>query len=158
MWDIGCYPIHTSRFAFGEEPTRVISLIDRDPELKIDRLGSVILDYPSGQCIFTVSTQLVAYQKMIFFGDQKRLTVEIPFNAPNDRQCNIYLNDGDLFESNKQQLSFDVCDQYQVQGTEFSNAIIQDSEVPVPLEDAYNNAAVIEAVFESEKRGNWIEI
>ena len=158
MWDIGCYPIHTSRFAFGEEPNRVISLIDRDPELKIDRLGSVILDYPSGQCVFTVSTQLVAYQKMIFFGEAKRLTIEIPFNAPNDRKCNIYLNDGDLFESNRQQLSFDVCDQYQVQGQRFSEAIIQDSEVPVPLEDAHKNTAVIEAVFESEKAGKWIEL
>ena len=158
MWDIGCYPIHTSRFAFGEEPNRVISLIDRDPELKIDRLGSVILDYPSGQCVFTVSTQLVAYQKMIFFGEAKRLTIEIPFNAPNDRKCNIYLNDGDLFESDRQQLSFDVCDQYRIQVQRFSEAIIQDSEVPVPLEDAHKNTAVIEAVFESEKAGKWIEL
>jgi len=158
MWDIGCYPIHTSRFVFGEEPKRVISLVERDPDLKIDRLGSVILDFPSGQCIFTVSTQLVAYQKMMFFGTEKRLGIEVPFNAPNDRECNIYVTDGDLFESNKQQISFEICDQYQIQGERFSEAIIHNSEVPVSLEDAIKNTAVIEAVFDSEKAGTWIEL
>lgn len=61
IWDIGCYPVNTSRFLFGEEPRRVISLIDRDPEMKIDRLASVILDFPSGQATLTSSTQLAKY-------------------------------------------------------------------------------------------------
>src|SRR5271154_6243895 len=49
LMDIGCYPITTSRFVFREEPVRVMGLIERDPELKIDRLTSAILDFPSGQ-------------------------------------------------------------------------------------------------------------
>ncbi len=158
MWDIGCYPIHTSRFAFGEEPLRVLSLIDRDPKLKIDRLGSIILDYPSGQCVFTVSTQLVAYQKMMFFGEERKLEMEIPFNAPNDRKSRIFLDDGDLFLTNRKEILFDVCDQYKVQGEVFSEAIISDLDVPVSLEDAYKNTSVIEAIFESEKNRTWIEI
>lgn len=158
MWDIGCYPIHTSRFAFGEEPRRVLSLIDRDPKLKIDRLASIILDYPSGQCIFTVSTQLVAHQRMMFFGEDKKLEIEIPFNAPNDRTCKVYLGDGDLFQTDRKEISFEICDQYQVQGEVFSEAIISDIDVPVSLEDAYKNTSVIEAIFESEKCGGWVEI
>ena len=158
MWDIGCYPIHTSRFAFGEEPTRVLSLIDRDPKLKIDRLGSVILDFPSGQCSFTVGTQVVAYQRMTFFGEDKKLEIAIPFNAPNDRPCVITINDGDLFESNKEVIKFDTCDQYTVQGTRFSDAIINDTEVPVPLENAYHNAAIIEAIFRSEQEKGWVDL
>src|SRR5688572_26369588 len=31
IMDIGCYLINTSRFIFGEEPRRVLGLIDRDP-------------------------------------------------------------------------------------------------------------------------------
>lgn len=158
MWDIGCYPIHTSRFAFGEEPLRVLSLIDRDPKLKIDRLGSIILDYPSGQCVFTVSTQLVAYQKMMFFGDERTLEMEIPFNAPNDRKCSVFSDDGNLFLTNRKEKLFDVCDQYKVQGEVFSEAIISDCDVPVSLEDAYKNTSVIEAIFESEKNRSWIDI
>lgn len=158
MWDIGCYPIHTSRFVFGEEPKRVLSLIERDPNLKIDMLGSVILDFPSGQCVFTVSTQAVAHQRMMFFGDEKKLEIEIPFNAPNDRECKTYLNDGDLFMRNKKELSFDTCDQYEIQGSKFSEAIISDTDVPVSLEDAHGNASVIEAIFKSEQTGAWVEM
>src|SRR6201992_427815 len=42
LMDIGCYPINTSRFLFGEEPVRVASLIDRDPTSKVDRLTSAL--------------------------------------------------------------------------------------------------------------------
>src|SRR5580693_3860539 len=80
LMDIGCYPITSSRFVFREEPVRVMGLIERDPEWKIDRLASAILDFPSGQSIFTCSTQLVPYQRMQFFGTQGRVEVEIPFN------------------------------------------------------------------------------
>src|SRR5258708_1990116 len=34
LMDIGCYPITTSRFIFGEEPVSVLRLSDRDPEFK----------------------------------------------------------------------------------------------------------------------------
>ena len=98
LMDIGCYPITTSRFVFREEPLRVMGLIERDPEWKVDRLTSAILDFPSGQSIFTCSTQLVPYQRMQFFGTKGRIEVEIPFNAPNDRPSRIFIDNGsDLF-------------------------------------------------------------
>ena len=98
LMDIGCYPITTSRFVFREEPLRVMGLIERDPEWKVDRLTSAILDFPSGQSIFTCSTQLVPYQRMQFFGTKGRIEVEIPFNAPNDRPSRILIDNGsDLF-------------------------------------------------------------
>src|SRR5208282_4551156 len=81
LMDIGCYPITTSRFVFREEPLRVLGLIERDPQMKVDRLTSAILDFPSGQSIFACSTQFVPYQRMQFFGTKGRLEVEIPFNA-----------------------------------------------------------------------------
>jgi len=48
LMDIGCYLIHASRYAFAQEPTRVVGLIDRDPQMEIDRLTSAILDFPGG--------------------------------------------------------------------------------------------------------------
>ncbi|MCG8308678.1 MAG: Gfo/Idh/MocA family oxidoreductase [Cytophagales bacterium] len=158
MWDIGCYPVHIARFILGEEPQKVLALVDRDPELKIDRLASVLLDFPSGQCNFTVSTQLVPHQSMIFYGEQKKIEVDIPFNAPNDRKCKLFIDGGDLYGLDKEEISFDVCDQYTVQGEEFSNAILRDGEVPVSLENALGNVAAIEAIFESERTGNWVEL
>jgi predicted dehydrogenase len=43
LMDIGCYMVHGARFAFEEEPVRVVAGIERDPEMKTDRLTSAIL-------------------------------------------------------------------------------------------------------------------
>ncbi len=156
LMDIGCYPITTSRLMFGEEPSRVLGLIERDPGMKIDRLTSAILDFPSGQSVFTCGTQLVPYQRMHFFGTQGRIEIEIPFNAPNDRPCRLFLDDGrDLFGAGISTEELPTCDQYTIQGDVFSKAIREGGDVPVSVEDAIRNMAVIDAVFRSAESGNW---
>jgi predicted dehydrogenase len=156
LMDIGCYPITTSRFIFGEEPLRVMGLVERDPEMKIDRLTSAILDFPSSQALFTCSTQLVPYQRMHFLGTKGRIEVEIPFNAPPDRACRILIDDGrDLFGGGVIVEEFPICDQYKIQGDLFSKAILDGDDVPVPVEDAIKNTAVIEAIFRSAESGRW---
>ena len=156
MMDIGCYPITMSRFVFEEEPTRVVGLIERDPEFKTDRLASAILDFPSGQATFTCSTQMVAYQRMQFLGTNGRIEMEIPFNAPSERQTHIFVDDGrDVFGSGVTTETFPVCDQYTIQGDAFSRAVRGEGEVPVSIEDAIQNMAVIEAVLRSGESGKW---
>ena len=49
VMDIGCYPIFTSRMIFDQEPRRVAAVVERDPEFRVDRLASAILDFPAGQ-------------------------------------------------------------------------------------------------------------
>ncbi|MGB7548360.1 MAG: Gfo/Idh/MocA family oxidoreductase [Terracidiphilus sp.] len=156
LLDIGCYCIHASRYAFGRQPTRVVGLIDRDPAMHIDRLTSAMLDFPGGQSIFTVSTQLVPYQRMHFLGTRGRIEIEIPFNAPPDRPTRLFIDaDGDLFGGGITTETFPVCDQYTLQGDAFSKAVLEGTEVPVPLEDAIRNMAVIEAIFRSGETGQW---
>src|SRR2546427_9540186 len=154
LMDIGCYPITMSRFIFGEEPTAVAGLIERDPEFKTDRLSSAILEFPSGQSVFTCGTQAVPYQRMQFLGTKGRIEIKIPFNAPNDRPCEIFVDDGrDVLGSGAMTEVIPTCNQYTVQGDAFSRAIREGSEVPVPLEDAIANMAVIEAVFRAAGAG-----
>jgi predicted dehydrogenase len=156
LMDIGCYPIFTSRFIFGEEPRRVLGLIERDPTMRTDRLSSAILDFPSGQSIFTCGTQLVPYQRMQIFGTRGRVEIEIPFNAPPDRPCRVFLDDGrDLFGSGIETFELPVCNQYTIQGDYFSRAVRDGGEVPVPLESSICNMAVIDAVFRSAESGHW---
>ncbi len=158
VMDIGCYPIFTSRFIFGAEPRRVVAVVERDPQMKIDRLTSAILDFPSGQSILTCATQLVPYQRMQIFGTRSRIEIEIPFNAPPDRPCRIFVDDGsDPFGAGIEKLETAVCDQYTIQGDLFSRAVQGDGEVPVPMESAIANMAVIEAIFRSAESGKWEE-
>jgi predicted dehydrogenase len=155
LLDIGCYLVHASRYAFGCQPTRVVASIDRDPHMQIDRLTSAILEFPFGQSIFTCSTQLIPYQRVHFLGTRGRIEIEIPFNAPPDRPTRLFIDStGDLFGRPEVE-TFPTCDQYTLQGDAFSRAILDDTEVPVPLEDAISNMAVIEAIFNSGRTGQW---
>jgi predicted dehydrogenase len=156
LYDIGCYCIQASRYGFGAEPTRVIGCIDRDPKMQIDRLTSAILEFPTGQATLVCSTQLVAYQRLQFFGTKGRIEVEIPFNAPNDRPTRIFVDaSGELFGSGITKEELPICDQYTLQGDEFSRAILEDSNIPVPLEEAIANMRVIEAIYRSAASGSW---
>ena len=158
VMDIGCYPIFTSRMIFDQEPRRVAAVVERDPEFRVDRLASAILDFPSGQSIWTCSTQMVPYQRMQFFGTQGRIEIEIPFNAPKDRPTRIFVDGGDLFGGDRVTEEFPVCDQYTLQGDQFSKAILDDTEVPVPLEEAIRNMKVIEAIFRSAETAQWVSL
>ena len=111
LMDIGCYPIQISRFLFEQEPVRAVGRLERDPDFGIDRLTSAILDFPSGQCLFTCSTQLVPYQRVNILGTRGRVEVQIPFNAPPDRPCSIFVDSGaDVFGSGVKSEEFPVCD------------------------------------------------
>jgi len=156
IMDIGCYPITMSRFLFGREPARVSSLVDRDPQMKTDRLSSVLLDFAPGHGLFTCSTQLVPFQQMQVLGANARIEIEIPYNIPPDAPSRIRIDDGSQLAGRATKTEeFPVVDQYTIQGDAFSRAIIDDTEVPVPLEDALANMAVISGVFRAAESGRW---
>jgi predicted dehydrogenase len=158
LMDIGCYLIMTSRMIFGEEPRRVMGCIERDPMSRVDTLTSIMLDFPSGQAIGTCGTRLVAHRRVQVFGTKGRLEVEIPFNAPPDRPCRLFVDErGDLFGRGVETVEMAACDQYTAQGDLFSRAILQRSEVPYPLEMSVKNMAVIDAVLRSAQSGRWEE-
>jgi predicted dehydrogenase len=148
VMDIGCYPINISRWMFGEEPVKVTAAVERDPAMKTDRLASAVLEFPSGHSIFTCGTQLVPYQKMQLCGTKGRIEVQIPFNAPPDRPCRIFIDDGsDLFGGGVVTEEFPICDQYTLQGDAFSRAIQENAPVPGTLEDALKNMEAIEKIL-----------
>jgi predicted dehydrogenase len=156
LMDIGCYPVTMSRFLFGRQPSRVVAIIDRDPEMRTDRLTSALMDFATGQAAFTCSTQLVPAQGMQIFGTHGRIEIEIPYNIPPGEPSGILIDDGSaLGGRNARREEFPACDQYTIQGDLFSQAIQENIEVPVPLEDALGNMAVIDALFRSANTGLW---
>jgi predicted dehydrogenase len=157
VYDIGCYLIHASRYAYRQEPARVVACLDRDPEMHTDRLGSAILEFPGGHSIFTCSTQLIPYQRIHFLGTRGRIELEVPFNASPDRPTRLFIDStGDLTGSGITSETFPACDQYTLQGEAFAKAVREGTEVPVPLEDSIGNMAVIEAIFNSARSGQWV--
>ena len=160
LMDIGVYPIVASRFITGEEPRRVVGLVENDPDFGVDRLSSAILEFSNVQSTFTCSTQLVPYQRVHLLGTTCRVEIEIPWNAPPDTPRRIFLDDGeDRTSESREVRTIDVADQYQLQGDAFSRSILENdfSLAGPPLEDAVKNMRVVDALFESAKSGGWVE-
>jgi predicted dehydrogenase len=156
LYDIGVYPIVTARFLFGAEPTRVAAQIERDPDFRTDRLTSALLAFPTGQALFVCSTQLVPYQRMQILGTEGRIEVEIPFNAPPDQPCRIFVDDGSqLGDASAQTETFEVIDQYGLQGDVFARAIRERTPLEFPLEDSVRNMRVVDAIFRAAESGRW---
>jgi predicted dehydrogenase len=153
--DIGCYAISLARLVFAAEPRRVLGLVDIDPRFRVDRLTSAVLDFGDRRLSsFTCATQLQPYQRVHIFGPEGRIEIEIPFNAPPDQPCRIWHQRGDQIED----IAFEVCDQYTIEGDAFSRAILDDTPVPTPLEDAVANMRVIDAVLASARGGAWLDV
>jgi len=156
LMDVGCYPITISRWLFGAEPAEVVGLIERDPEMHIDRLTSGLLRFEKGQATFSCAGQLVHYQAMQIFGTTGRISVEIPFNPPLDDGCRVLVDDGrDVTGGGIETITFPPVDQYTLQADRFSEAIRGVGTVPVSLEDAMGNMAVIDALFRSAESREW---
>jgi predicted dehydrogenase len=157
LYDIGCYPIVIGRLLFGCEPVRAIGLFDRDPAFGTDRTVSALIDFGAGRRLdFTISTQTTSYQRVQICGDQKRLEVQIPFNAPLDGSTQIFVDTGKQLDGSAiASESLDACNMYGLQGDAFSRAVRGEIALPYGVEDAICNMRVIDALFASERSGAW---
>lgn len=160
LLDIGCYPMVTGRYFFEAEPTRVISLVDRDPKFGVDRLSSAILDFGGGRRLdFTVSMQLVPYQRVNLFGTKARLEIMIPFNAPQAEETVIRLDDGSTFaDVTAKPETVEASDQYAELADVFSRAILGEIDLPYGPADAVQNMTILDAMFTSEKTDGWVNL
>ncbi len=154
LMDIGCYNISLSRFLFEAEPRRVCGLVEYDPQFHTDRLASGLLDFDAGVATFTCSTQLVGYQRVHLFGAEGRVEIEIPFNAPPERPCRLWHQ----HRAGIDEIVLEAANQYTIQGDLFAQAVLHDTPVPTPLDDAVANMRVIEALVESAKQGRWVDV
>jgi predicted dehydrogenase len=154
LMDIGCYGVSVSRFLFDAEPSRVMGAMQHDPRFHTDRVTSAILEFDEGVATFTCGTQLAPFQRVQVMGSDGRIEIEIPFNAPADRPCRLWLQTGTSID----EIMVDSCNQYTVQGERFARSVLDDTTVPIPLEDAVANMDVIDAVVESALHNGWVDV
>jgi predicted dehydrogenase len=154
LLDIGCYPISVARFLYEGEPARVFGIVEDDPTFKTDRLVSAILDFGRGTASFTCGTQLAPHQWVTIAGTRGQVDVEIPFNAPPDAPCRIWVQTG----GTRTEERLPVADQYSLQAAAFARAVLDDTPVPTPITDAVANLRVIGAIHESAARGAWVAL
>jgi predicted dehydrogenase len=154
LLDVGCYAVSLSRLVFAGEPRRAFAALDLDPRFKTDRIASGIMEFKQGIATFTCATQLSDFQQVNIMGTQGRLEIEMPFNPPIDRPARVFV----YTSSGRQTNELEVCDQFTIQGDLLSKAILDDTPVPTPLEDAIANMAAIDALFASARSGKWFNL
>lgn len=157
LYDIGCYAIVAARVLFEADPARVVSLIDRDPAFRTDRLSSGLADFgASRQLTFTVSTQLAPYQRVQALGTKGRIEIQIPFNAPPDEATRIVIDTGaSLAGHSARTVELPPCDQYQLQGEAFSRAVRGVGPLAYGVDDAVMNMRILDALYRSGQSASW---
>jgi predicted dehydrogenase len=157
LLDIGCYLVNTARMIFGDEPRRVCALIEESERFGVDWLASMMLDFGGARhAVGTCSMQLAHGQRIVISGSVGRVEIEIPFNAPADRPCRIFVEDAPPGAvPDRQVIELPACDQYTIQGDLFSQAVRERKPAPYPLEDSVRNMRAIDALFRSGASGAW---
>jgi predicted dehydrogenase len=158
LYDIGCYAVLAGRFFFEAEPLRAVSLVDRDPVLKTDRLTSALLDFGAGkQASFMVSTQSVPFQRVQVVGTRGRIEMFIPFNATRGGQMRLALDEGGMLDGSGITIeTLPAADQYLLEVEAFSRRVREGAGPDAAgLGDAVAQAQVIDALWQSERSGRW---
>jgi predicted dehydrogenase len=155
--DIGCYGVVSGRFTFEAEPSRVISLVERDSAFGTDRLASVIADFGAGRhLVFTVSTQLAGHQRVTLEGTKGRIEILVPFNAPQMEETKILIDDASqLGGASAVVETFPPVDQYAEEADAFAGAVLGETKLPYGVDDAIANMQILDAIFRSEQTGKW---
>lgn len=154
LMDIGCYPISLSRFIFNSEPEKVLGSVEYHPQFNVDSVATAILKFKEGTSSFFSSIHLAEKQQVQIFGTEGIIEIKLPFNPIANETSKIYLHKNNKTE----EIIFEPCDQYTIQADLFALAIINNKEVPTPLDDAVNNMKVIEKIIESDKLGKWMKV
>jgi predicted dehydrogenase len=152
--DIGCYAVSSARFLLSREPQRAISLVRRDPVLKIDILSSAILDFGNTRALFTVATQTFPAQRVDVFGAGGSMSLPNCFNIFPDVASQLVVTTS----LGPRTVSHPAVDQYELLFEGFSKAVRTGGPVPFPPQDAVDNMKVLDALFRSEKTGSWENI
>jgi len=88
------------------------------------------------------------------FGTEASLEIVIPFNAPADEKTAILVGSGLQRELYRREI-IPAIDQYTAQAETFALAVLGQKSLPYGVEDAITQMKVLDAVFRSEKSGNW---
>ncbi len=154
LYDIGCYAVSVARWVFDREPSRVVSLINRDPDFDTDVLSSGLMDFGAGHATFTVGTKHTAAQSVDIQGTSGGIRVHIPFNTYEDVPAAMTV----VTSVGSREVLTGPADHYGLEFAAVSRAIRDGGPMPIPPWDAIRNMAVLDALFASELSGRWVTV
>jgi predicted dehydrogenase len=161
IYDLGSYALSAFNLVFQRTPLRVVAALEFDPEFRIDRLSSALLDYGNQHATLTVATQSgpsawATHQQLSVLGAAGWLRCDFPFAQARPTRCHIETGDVTSVGSMPTEtFSFEPVNQYALQVERFSRKLLGGPVPTWPIEDAFGTLRVIEAIFASARHGRW---
>lgn len=152
LLDIGCYCISVSRLLFNSEPQRVLGQITPFADQEVDCLVSGVLEFAEGNASITASTKIEPMQYVEAYGEAGSLRIELPFNPLPQYAARLLLKN----ERSETLIEVPAANQYSLMADAFAESIINNTQVPTPLDDAIANMKIIDAFFASASRNQGV--
>lgn len=150
LYDVGCYAVDVIRTFLGNEPERVMGTGRLDPITGVDLTFTGILDYATGVGSFTCSMEQEPQHSVMIHGTQGWISIDDPFNCPTDHITTIHVGTGGNHHphaSTVESIEVAPADQYGLEATALSAAILNGEPSPYPIEDSVANARILDRLF-----------
>ena len=161
LYDMGGYVLNACALVYRRTPLRVLAAIDRDPQMGIDRLSTALLDYGDAHATITVSLQAGpvgsgSHQLLSVLGSNGWFRMDYPLPHKQPTECHIFIGSESSFGGfETSTVTFPPLNQYTLQAERFSRYLLGDDVPSWPLETSLATLTIINALFRSEKSGQW---
>ncbi|WP_164667838.1 Gfo/Idh/MocA family protein [Virgibacillus doumboii] len=156
IYDIGCYAIHSIRNILRTEPESVHAHGVVDPKYDVETDASGYMTFPNGvRAMFDSSFNMAHRSEYEVVGTEGRITVPRAYRPDNNG------GDGLVIVEKAGAVRTETInnDQYRSQVEHISQAILDgNKELYHSVENTINNMRVIDACYESIKKGQQVEL
>ena len=166
VYDTAGYIIHFSRFVMGLEPERVSAVGVYTDDADVEMAASIMLQFPGGKTAQLTSSYLYGYcQATQVLGTNGWMRLDVPFDQRSVREQE-FVEKEDLPGSihvffddfNTEVYQFSPVNQFDLQLTHLIDSIEKRVSHRIPPEFSMGNMRVVEAIFESMKTGQPVDI
>lgn len=150
LYDVGCYAVDVSRMLLGDNPSQVLGTARIDPVSGVDLTFTAILNYGDATASFTCSMEQEPMHSVVIHGTAGWISIADPFNCPPHHETTITVGTGGNHHphaSAVQSFSIPAANQYALQATALTDAILAGNPSPVPITGSVANMRVIERLF-----------
>lgn len=163
-YDLGSYVIAACKPVFQRSPLRVAATIDVDPEFKVDRLTTMILDYGCAHAGLTASSQggtsaWGTHQQFSILGSNGWLRANFPYAQARPTACRVEVGDETSVGAFASEFhDFPAVNQYALQIERFSALVRGENVRHCPIEDSLTTLEVIKAAFRAARDDCWVNL
>lgn len=150
LYDVGCYAVDVIRTFLGNHPEHVLATARLDPATGVDLTFSGILDYGAATGTFTCSMEQEPRHSVTLHGTAGWISVADPFNCPADFETTISIGTGGNHHphaSSVETISIPAANQYALQATALSRAVLAGRPSPHPIQETVHNTRIMERLF-----------